>query len=218
MKTWAGVGIAVATLIITLWVDPAKLFGFETIELKVAFAGVLLALAGLAFFLGHRMPEINLPRQITVWMAGLAAIAIFTTNMDIVTGTSSVFKPVVKVKKPYVPRAARVKKPEASAIYVPDTLKINRVEQLITPEQTSLNQFFESDNRVQVPNLFSQKDTPLAKDWKPTEKQRAQFKRFLESQGLKYDPDTAFKRPGDGQNPQKTSPKSAKGDAFTAFN
>lgn len=218
MKNWAGAGIATVTLIIALWVNPAKIIGFETLAVKVTFAGILLALSGLAFFLGYRMSGVNISRQITIWSAGLAVIAIFATNMDIVTGTSVVVKPVAKVKKPYV---SRVKKTKSSAIYVPDTLKINRVERLVAPEQNAVNPFGETNDRDLVPNLFTKQDTPLANDWQPSQAQKKQFKRFLQSRGLKYDPATAFKRPGAEETPSKplsTNPKAAKGDAFTSFN
>ncbi len=214
MKAWTGVGIAAIAMIIALVVDPAAIFGFETLQLKFAFAAVLLSMAGLAFVLGQSTPEINFSRQIAIWSAGLAAIAVIASNMDILTGTSPLLEPVAEVKKPYVPRKARVKKPESTAIYVPDTPKLERIERVVTPDLLSINPLEIQDDKVEIPNILAKKNSKLSEDWKLSSDQKEQFRKYLESQGLEYDPETAFIPPaGLQRNPQAES-----GDAASELN
>ena len=221
MKARVGVGIALVTTLLALLVDPATLLGVESIQIKLAYAAVLLGLAGLAFMLGYQTAEIDISRQIAIWSSTLAAIAILATNMDIITGSSKVFKPVAKVKKTYKPRKPRYKKPESTAIYVPDTPKLERIERIVTPESNGFNPLADQEDRLVVPNLYSKKNTRLAQDWKISDEQKEQFKKFLESQGLKYDPDTAFNPPGVRLTPPPrfdTDPQAAKGDATGGLN
>jgi len=195
MKAWIGVGIAGVTTLVALLVDPVMIFGYTTFELKVAFIGLLLSAAGLAFMLGQSSSDINLSRQIAVWSAGFAAIAIIATNMDIITGTSPTDNPVAKVQKPNSSKKAQVKKPVSSKVLIPDTAKINRVETVMEPEPTEFNRLAGPDTSIQFINPYYNQKNRVRGERKLTPEQKEQFKRFLESQGLKYDPETAFSNP-----------------------
>ena len=195
MKAWIGVGIAVVTALVALLVDPAMIFGHATTALKFAFVGILLSAAGIAFLLGQSSSDINLSRQIAVWSAGFAAIAIIATNMDVLTGTSPTVDPVAKVQKPDLLKKARVKKPVSSEIYTPDTPKINRVETVMEPEPSEFNRLAGPDDSPQFINPDYDQRNRVRGERKLTPEQKEQFKRFLESQGLKYDPETAFSDP-----------------------
>jgi len=205
MKAWAGIGIAVFTSIIALVVDPARLFGFESSGLNFAFVGVLLSAAGLAFLLGRDTPETEFSHHIAVWAAGFAVVAILAGNMEVITGTSKVANSVAEAKSSTVAARTRVKKRRSTKILIPDTLKVNRVEGVVTPDWRDQNSLAEADNRVILPNLSAEKGSRLPDDWEPSQELREKFKKFLEAQGLKYDPETAFRR--SGTPPRVNDPK-----------
>ena len=198
MKGWIGTAIGGATLVAALVVDPATLFNPEIIQPKIAFGGVLLVMCGVAFVLGRTTHELSLSRHFSFWAAGLAAIAIIAINMGIITGTS---KPqetkVVNIPEPAVetPKITRRKKPVSTAIYMPDTPKLDRIEKEVPAELQ--NPLSDEGDRQTIKNQFSKKDARLPDDWQISEAEKDRFKAFLLSKGLKYDPDTAFIPPDD---------------------
>lgn len=208
MKDWTGAIIATIAIIGALVVDPSTLH-LNTTLTPASFALILLCMTGIAFAFAYRAPELGVTRQVTIWLAGFAVIAIAAKNIDSLTGRTMphlvASKPEKPAAEPEKPQKHRKKKPASAGIYVPDTAKINRVEKLVTRQD--LNPFADPDNQTKVENKFNKTDTRLDESWTLNEEQKEQFKKFIESQGLDYDPETAFKTPEIPQNaPEYNSP------------
>ncbi len=208
MKAWVGVGIACITIVVALMVNPAAVFGLETVGLKIAFAVGLLSMAGLAFVLGKETPETEFSHHLATWAAGFAVVSILAANMNVITGTAKVANSVAEAKMSITTAKARKKNREAEDVFVPDTLKINRVERVVAPESDSSSPFADQTPGLEVSSLNSEKNVKLSENWELSDEQKEQFRKFLKSQGLKYDPETAFKRP-ENATPSPTVPGDA---------
>ncbi len=193
MKGWVGTGIAVSALLIALLLDPGLLFSQEDIITgRIAIMAMLLAAILVAFLLGQATSELSFSRHTATWSAGLAIITVGAINIDLLTKKQTDAALQAKANQVYVKK--KPKKRKAAAIYHPDTLKINRVEKIV--DRASVDPFGNhTKQEVLVTNRLGKKNSKLDADWKPSREERERFKKFLEQQGLKYDPETAFKLP-----------------------
>ena len=138
MKFSISVAIALITLVVALLVEPADIFGRNSVELQVAFVLILLSASGVAFLLAYNTRQVNFRRQVAIWLAGMAAFSVFATNMDLMTGTNRRAEPVVKVAKITEPAVGEspVRKPKRSRKNVLDLPTVDPVEIFVlTPEE-----------------------------------------------------------------------------------
>lgn len=200
MRDWTGAVIASITVVVALLVNPTGFYQDDILTTRLLFAGILLCSAGVAFLFARDIHELSFSRHVTIWIIGLAVIAIGATNMDILTGTADLSKTATKKANPVLARKSPTNK-IAPDVYVPDTLKINRVERLVTQDP---NSSFQSEEEQLVQSKNSSKDSELPKDWKISDEEKEKFERFLTRKGIKFDPETAFKQPNN-PNTQKSS-------------
>jgi len=198
MKAWIGAAIAAAVTIVALILDPELLLG-NSAGVKVGFTISMLGIVGLAFHISRQTRETNISRHIASWSSALAVLAILASNMNLLTSNGQleqVEKVAATAAGPVATKANFRQQNASSDIYVPDTAKINRVETVVAREQTGFGFLASSDDRTFVKNQFSKQNSRLDQDWKVSKAEKQKFEKFLQSQGLEYNPETAFNAPG----------------------
>jgi hypothetical protein len=192
MKGWIGAILAVATVVIAVTIKPVSLFGVDSLELRLSFMAALLGAACVSFLLGQKTSELNLSRHVSMWLAGLAVVAVAANNLDLL-GPKQKQLAEAKAEAEKVVKVPAVKKPRIAAeIYEPDTPKLERIERVI---KRSAIYPLAQDDAPPPKKRFTSQEKPLTDDFKPSEEEKLAFKKFLKSQGLKYDPETAFAPP-----------------------
>jgi len=200
MRDWIGAIIASITIVAALTINPVGFYEGDIVSTKLFFAGILLCCAGVAFLIARKIHQLSFSRHVTFWIVGLAVITIGATNMDVLTGTADLPEVASKKAAPAKRQISRYNQ-ETPDVYVPDTLKINRVERLVTQDPNSNSQ---NENEQLIQSNTSSRDSELPRDWKISDAEKEKFKRFLARQGLKFDPEIAFKRPIDANAAKKT--------------
>lgn len=203
MNAWIGAAIAAAVTIVALVLDPELLLG-NSAGIKVGFTISLLGIVGLAFHISRQTRETNISRHIASWSSALAVMAIVASNMNLLTSNGQIDQNqtvVANATAPVVTKANFRRQHTSREVYVPDTAKINRVEAVVTREQTGFGFQASADERTFVKNQFSEQNSRLDQDWKLSSAEKQKFEKFLQSQGLKYDPETAFVVPGTSAKP-----------------
>jgi len=194
VKRWVGPAITFAVTILILTTDPNWLFGSDSVAIKAGFVIALLWSACVIFIIRHLdMSNASISRHLVLWSTGFVAVAIGTVNIDYFTDTPRQQTTTVSVVKPDRARTITKKprKNRSNETSIADTPKFDRIERLVE-EKTN---WFSVSNRPEIKNIITEKNTRLPHNWKISEKQKRQFKRFLAKQGQKYDPETAFSLP-----------------------
>jgi len=191
MRGWAGMAIAFAVAIFILITDPDWLFGSTSITAKTGFIVALLWAAGVMFIV-RQLDTHNtfLGRQIVFWSLSFVMIAIGAANMNILTKSPDAQLSVANLANIPAPAVVFTKKQRKRTVSKPDvadTSVFDRVEHVV-----EASDFYTGPI---VKNMITQKDTQLPQNWKISEKQKRQFKRFLAQNSQKYNPETAFALP-----------------------
>ena len=194
MKGWVGTCIAIVALLIALFFDPEHLLSSENLVVgRVSLVTALLSAICAAFLLGQSTSELSFSKHTATWSAGLALVTIGALNIDLLVKKAPLSPTMAKSDQIIIIKK-KPKKRQSAAIYHPDTLKINRVEKIVKRSELDPRGNHQKEE-ILVTNQLSKKNSTLDKGWQPSEEDKQRFKKFLKQQGLKYDPETAFKLP-----------------------
>lgn len=189
MKGWYGATISLAVGLVALFATRYGIYGIaDPNSARVAFSGTLALALVIAMNLTVATPEWTIARQASVWASMFALLAIFSINLRSIPASQLVKEQIV-ADNPVKP------KKHVKRVYDngdrPHALNQNQEETIVTtdPENKLADIFGE---KKAIKNYFSSEESRLADDWQPNDDDKRRFAKFLQRQGLEYDPRTAF--------------------------
>ena len=197
MKGWIGTGLGVAGILATLFINPIESFGHlgNEHQVRVGFIALIMAVAAVVYYLAIHTSELKHSRQSAIWSAAAMLVVALGVNIDLVTDPNVVEKIIAAPETAKPAEVAKVKKHHRAVdVLEPDTPKLERVEKIITRASTDPLATGEDDAPAWKPHKAPDAidETELADAPAPSQEEREQFQKFLESKGIEYDPKTAF--------------------------
>lgn len=205
MKGWIGTALALAIIAVAITVNQTHLLGQLPLIENPVIMTVLAGTICLIIVLALQSPEYSVSRQVALWTLSAAVVTLALTNLDQLTEQRKLMKEKQVLAKQAAEKAAAVKlkkkrKHRAAQSLLPDTPELEkRVEKVY--DRSKLDPLAaRSGKETRLTNQLTTPDEPLDENWEPPEAQKKLFRKFLKSQGLRYDPDTAYKFPPDSDD------------------
>ena len=193
MRGWAAAILSLVVALVGLLGNPPDiLVQFMGEQARPAFTAGLLFFASIALYIGIRIEEWTISRYVSIWSSGFAMIAVLAASLGVVSHETG--KTNLSASKQGLQKQVKSSRKISKASYgaLPDTPKFNKVERPVQADPE--NRLISDSKQKGIINKLSTKDARLEDDFQPSDAERKAFARFLKSQGLKYDPKTAFKR------------------------
>ena len=200
MKGWIGTGLGIAGILVILFVNPVEYFGHlgNEHQVRVGFIALIMAVAAVVYYLAIHTSELNHSRQSAIWSAAAMLVVALGVNFDLVTDPNVIEKIVEAPKKDASLKPVKVvkvhKRHEAADVLELDTPKLDREEKIVTRASMDPLASPDEDKPAWTPIKppADVEETDLNDAPAPSDEERERFQAFLESQGIEYDPKTAF--------------------------